>query len=64
MTTDWSGIYAQFKGLWVALEADETTVISSGKTLRDVLQKARDKGYAKPIMSRVPERLEPYIGLL
>lgn len=64
MTIDWTGIYAQDKGLWVALDGDETTVISSGKTLKEALQKAHDKGYAEPIMSRVPERLEAYVGLL
>jgi hypothetical protein len=63
MTIDWTSIYAKFKGTWVALQDDETTVITSGKTLTETLTKARGKGYAKPIMMRVPERLEPYVGL-
>jgi hypothetical protein len=64
MVKDWSGICARFKGLWVALEDDEVTVITSGKTLKDAYNEAREKGYANPIMMRVPERLEPCISFL
>ena len=59
---DWTKIYDKYKGLWVALEEDEVTVIASGKTAREAWEKAREKGYEKPIMFRVPTEIIPYIG--
>lgn len=59
---DWTKIYQKYKGLWVALEADEVTVISSGKTAKEAYSKAQDAGFSKPILSRMPEELITYIG--
>ena len=62
MAISWMGIYKKYKGLWVALEDDEVTVIASGKTAKEVLQKARMKGREEPILFRVPTEIIPYIG--
>lgn len=62
MAIDWTKIYEKYKGLWVALKEDQVTVISSGKTLREAWQKAKDKGYDKPIMFRVPSEIVPFVG--
>jgi predicted RNase H-like HicB family nuclease len=43
MAKDWTKIYTKYKGLWVALAADEETVISSGKTAKEALEKAQRK---------------------
>lgn len=59
---DWSGIYQKYKGLWVALKSDEKTVISSGKTAKEAWDKALEKGFKKPILTRMPEKLLPFVG--
>ena len=63
MAIDWTKICEKYKGLWVALRDDEKTVIAAGKTAKDAWEKAQNKGYKKPILTKMPERLIPYIGL-
>jgi hypothetical protein len=62
MAVDWRKLYKKYRGLWVALKADEKTVIGSGKTAREAWQKAQKARYAKPILTRMPERLVTYVG--
>ncbi len=62
-TIDWSQIYKTYKGLWVALDQDETTVISSAKDAKTAYQKAREKGIEIPILLNVPEKNLPYVGV-
>lgn len=62
MAIDWTKIYKKYKGLWVALKNDEVTVISSGKTAKEAWNRAQKKGFKKPILTRMPARLIPYIG--
>ncbi|HUC87542.1 MAG TPA: DUF5678 domain-containing protein [Candidatus Binatia bacterium] len=59
---NWTSLFKDYKGQWVALEDDEITVISSGNKLPDVLRKATDKGFDKPIITKVPEKDVAYIG--
>jgi len=63
MAINWTNIYRRFKGLWVALEDDEKTVIASGKTATEALQKAQKKGYTTPILAHMPRVLGPYVGI-
>lgn len=62
MAIDWTSIYKKHKGLWVALKSDEKTVVASGKTAKDAWNKAQTKGYAKPILTKMPTKIIPYIG--
>ncbi|MBI5793508.1 hypothetical protein HZA87_00245 [Candidatus Uhrbacteria bacterium] len=62
MTIDWEPIYQQHKGKWVALQQDEVTVIADGDTLQEAYDKAIAQGYRKPIMTRMPEQLIPFVG--
>ena len=62
MPIDWSKIYAEYKGLWVALKDDYTTVIASGKTAEETLRLAEKKGASNPFLTRVPEKLVPFAG--
>lgn len=64
MTIDWTRIYKKYKGLWVALKDDLKTVIASGKTVKEVMEKVKKKGYREPILFRVPTEIIPYIGKL
>lgn len=63
MAIDWTPIYKKYKGLWVALKQDEKTVIAFGDKAAVVLEKATKKGYEKPIMIKVPKKVQAYIGL-
>jgi hypothetical protein len=62
MPIEWTNIYQRFKGLWVALGDDEQTVIASGQTAKEVMEKAKRKGHALPIIAHMPDRLSPYVG--
>lgn len=59
---NWSGIYKKYKGLWIALAQDEQTVLASGKTAKEAWDKALEKGFRKPILTRMPEKLIPFVG--
>lgn len=62
MAIDWTKIYEKYKGLWVALKDDQVTVIASGRTVKEAVEKAREKGFERPIMFRVPSEIIPFIG--
>lgn len=62
MNKNWSELYKKYKGLWVALKSDETTVIASGKDLASVKSKALKTGYEKPVFTKVPKKTLAYIG--
>jgi len=62
MVKDWSKIYKKYKGKWVALAEDEETVLASGKTLVETLDRVAKKGHRDPIMTRMPENLTAYVG--
>ena len=62
MAIDWTKIFEKYKGLWVALEDNEKTVVASGKTAKEAWEHAHKKGYKEPILTKMPSRLMPYIG--
>jgi hypothetical protein len=64
MAIDWTKIYKKYKGLWVALAEDEQTVLGSGKTAKQALLSAREKGNNSPILTRMPESIVSYVGAL
>jgi len=62
MAIEWTPLFEQYKGLWVALKDDEETVVGSGKTLQEVLEEAMNNGYDEPIVTRMPLDLIPFVG--
>lgn len=60
---NWEPMYKKYKGLWVGLQDDEETVIASGKTIEEVIRKAKAKGFDRPILTNVPKNLTTYVGL-
>lgn len=62
MAIDWTKNFKKYKGRWVAMEEDEITVVASGETAKEVLQKAREKGLRQPILFHVPTEIIPYVG--
>lgn len=59
---DFTQVSKKYRGLWVGLKADQKTVIASGKTVEEVVDKARKKGFERPILFRVPTKIVPYVG--
>lgn len=59
---NWSSIYKKYKGLWVALDQDEKTVLAAAKTAKEAFNKAKKKGYQKPILTKMPQALINYVG--
>lgn len=62
MAIDWTKIYQKYKGLWIALKDDEKSIIASGKTINEVIQKSNNKGFKLPIVFKVPSKVITYIG--
>lgn len=62
MAIDLTGVCKRYPGQWVGLADDERTVVANGKTVREVLDRAAQKGHKKPILFRVPTEIVPYIG--
>ncbi|MEK7632037.1 MAG: DUF5678 domain-containing protein [Patescibacteria group bacterium] len=62
MAIDWTKIYQKYKGLWVALQDDEQTVIASGKTAKEAWDKAQMQGHMKPTLTRMPDEMVTYVG--
>ncbi|MBI2611712.1 hypothetical protein HYW54_03130 [Candidatus Gottesmanbacteria bacterium] len=63
MPINWTKIYNSYKGQWVALKEDEKTIITSGKTVKEVMVKSKKKGFNLPILFHVPAKSTAYIGL-
>ena len=57
MSIDWTVLFKKYKGLWVALQNDEITVIASGKTAKETLVEAQKKGFETPILTKMPQSL-------
>jgi len=62
MAINWTKIYKEYKGLWVALKDDEKTVVASGKTAKEAWEKAQEKGLKNPVLTRMPEKIVAYVG--
>lgn len=62
MAIDLTHLVKDYAGRWVGLQDDEQTVVASGDTVKEVMDKAKQKGYEKPILFRVPTQIVPYVG--
>lgn len=59
---DWTTIYKRYRGKWVGLLDDELTVVASGSTPQEVLDKSKKKGVPHPILAKMPSNLLPRVG--
>lgn len=62
-TKDLCSVMEKYKGLWVAMTENLTSVVSFGKSLSIVYKKARDRGLNKPVVFKVPKRNIAYVGI-
>ena len=54
MNINWEKIYTKYAGLWVAMKDDEKTVVGSGKTAKEALKKAKEKGCNSSLIKQKP----------
>jgi hypothetical protein len=59
---DWTKLYATHKGLWVALDEDNETVVGTGATAEVALENARSKGFANAAIMFVPREVTAFAG--
>jgi hypothetical protein len=59
---DWSPLFAQYRGQWVALADDEVTVVAAAATAKAALATSVAKGVPEPILYRVPDTLDTFAG--
>ena len=58
---DMTKIYREYAGMWVALNADRSRAVASGKTAREALHASRKKGVRNPIITKIPTENFGYI---
>lgn len=61
---DWVKINKEYKGLWIALDEEESQVVAFSKNAKEAYEKALEKGVKAPILFRVPEESLAYIGII
>ena len=61
MATDWTKLVKAYKGMWVALAEDETTVLGAGKTVQAAIFAAKKKRNKMPFLTHVPDRIVSYV---
>jgi hypothetical protein len=61
MAKDWTHLFEKYRGKWVALAEDETTVLAAGETAKEA-HTAALKHSQLPIMHQVPETLDLFAG--
>jgi hypothetical protein len=50
-------------GLYLAVTRDNSSVIATGKTIREAMNQAAEQGYAEPVIMRAPSRAAMENGL-
>lgn len=62
MPIDIAKTVSKYHGQWVAYKSDRKTVTAHARTAKEALQKAKEAGYEKPILARIPGRILNYVG--
>lgn len=57
-SADWANLLNEFRGLWVALADDQTTVIAAAETARDAVARSAQRGVPSPFLFYVPETFD------
>ena len=58
----WVHNLQKYKGLWIAFEEDEKTILASHKNAKIAYSEALGKQKGIPIMFKVPTLSVPYVG--
>ncbi len=46
----------KYKGMWIALNNDDTEIVGFDKSYNKALELAKKKGYKEPVMMLVPKK--------
>lgn len=60
-TVDLSKTLKKYSNQWLALDPKSMKVVATGKTPKTALEKARDKGYKQPTLTKAPKDYGAYI---
>lgn len=63
MAKDWSKLYKKYKGMWIALAKNESTVLGFGKTASEALKKSQKKTSKTPTLVYMPKDLKSFVGI-
>ncbi len=55
---DWTHLFEKYRGKWVSLADDETTVLGAGTSARGAYAAAHNRGF----LYRVPDTLDYFAG--
>ena len=61
---NWQPLFEDYKGKWVALKQNETTIVASGTSAKTVYIQAQKQGLEVPILFKVPQVSLPHVGQL
>ncbi len=61
-TVNWTMLYEKYKGLWVALDKDNETVVGAGTTPQLALDEAKAKGFEQAAITFVPQEVIAFAG--
>ena len=61
MAKDWTHLFEHYRGKWVVLAEDETTVLAAGETAREACA-AFSTDARPPLLYRVPLTLDAFAG--
>jgi len=59
---DWSPLFANHRGQWVTLADEEVTVLAAASSAKGALTASASKGAPSPILYRVPDTLDTFVG--
>ena len=62
MAKNWTHLFEKYRGKWVALAEDETTVLAAADTAREARDAALKRSSLLPILYQVPETLDLFAG--
>jgi hypothetical protein len=63
MAKNWTHLFEKYRGKWVALAEDETTVLAAADTAREARDAALKRSISiLPILYQVPETLDLFAG--
>jgi hypothetical protein len=61
MSADLSKTLSKYSNKWVALSSDTSHVVSSGNSVKEVVESAKKRGEKDPIVTKVPTEYSNFV---